>query len=116
MQSALKFDPDKEGLSTLFRDWQITTLQILWAAPNKKYTTKDIWDKVSRKVERRVSRATVYHFLDEMAQREIIKFNTSTGRGGLRILFYSEYNENEFRKLMAEKLKRSIDENLLSLG
>ena len=114
MKSALKFDPEKEDLSTLFREWQIHTLQCLWEQPNKKFTTKQIWNMVSDKLDKRVSRATVYHFLDELAEKEIINYNTGTGRGGLRILFYSKYTEKEFRKLMAEKLIQSVKDNLLS--
>ncbi len=114
MKSAIKFDPEKEDLSTLFRDWQIHTLRCLWAQPNKKFTTKEVWNKVSEKLDKRVSRATIYHFLDELSEKEIISYNTGTGRGGLRILFYSEYSEKEFRELMSGKLIQSIKDNLLS--
>ena len=36
------------------------------------------------------------------------------GRGGERILFFSEYNEAEFRELMAGKLVDAVKESLLS--
>ncbi|MCW4013181.1 MAG: BlaI/MecI/CopY family transcriptional regulator [Candidatus Bathyarchaeota archaeon] len=114
MQSALKFDPEKKGLRTLFREWQIQTIRCLWAKPMKKFTTKQIWDKVCDNLDKRVSRATVYHFLDELAEKEIISFDTGTGRGGLRILFYSQYSEDEFKELMARNLIDSVKDNLLS--
>jgi predicted transcriptional regulator len=114
MQSALKFDPENEGLRTLFREWQIHTLRCLWAHPMKQYTTKQIWDQVCDKLDKRVSRATVYHFLDELAEKKIISFETGTGSGGLRILFYSQYSEEEFKELMAMNLIQSVKDNLLS--
>lgn len=114
MKSALKFDPEQEGLRTLFREWQIHTLRCLWAQPNKQYTTKEIWNKVCLKLDKRVSRATVYHFLDELAEKGIISFDTGTGRGGLRILFYSPFSEKEFRELIARNLIKSVEDNLLS--
>ena len=80
----------------------------------KQFTTKQIWDQVCKNLEKRVSRATVYHFLDELAKKEIISFETGTGRGGLRILFYSQHNEKEFKELMARNLIQSVKDNLLS--
>ena len=113
MKSALKFDPDKTGLKTLFRDWQIHTLKYLWDTPMKRSTTKEIWTYVRIKLEKDVSRATVYHFLDELSKRELVGFETSTGRGGKRILFFSEYSEEEFREFMAKNLVESVEKNLL---
>jgi len=80
----------------------------------KQYTTKQIWDKVCKNLDKRVSRATIYHFLDEIAEKGIISFETGTGRGGLRILFYSQYSEEEFKELMARNLIQSVKDNLLS--
>ena len=78
----------------------------------RRSTTKEIWTHVRQKLEKDVSRATVYHFLDELSKRKIVGYETSTGRGGLRILFYSEFNEEEFRELMAKNLVESIEKNL----
>jgi predicted transcriptional regulator len=113
MQSALKFDPDKEGLMTLFREWQVHTMKFLWNSPMKKFTTKEIWTHVRREAEKEISRATIYHFLDDMTKRGLLNFQTGTGRGGLRILFFSEYTEEEFTEFMAKSLIQSIEENLL---
>ncbi len=113
MKSALKFDPDKTGLRTLFRDWQIHTLKYLWGNPMKRSTTKEIWTYVCLKLEKEVSRATVYHFLDELCKKELVGFETSTGRGGQRILFFSEHSEEEFREFMAKNLGESVEKNLL---
>ena len=113
MKSAIKYNPDNKGLRTLFREWQIQTLKVLWKTPMETLTTKEIWTQVKKNAEKKVSRSTVYHFLDEMTKKEILKYKTGTGRGGQRILFYSEYNEQEFRKLMARNLIQSIKENLV---
>jgi len=115
MKTALKYNPEKKGLETLFRRWQITTLKYLWASPMEKFTTKKVWTHVREKAEKKVSRATIYHFLDHMRKKGVIKASMSTGRGGLRILFYSEYTEEEFKKMMAQKLIDSVKKNLLQV-
>lgn len=113
MKSALKFDPDNTGLRTLFREWQIYTLRYLWGSPRKTFITKEIWTHVRQKLAKDVSRATVYHFLDEMSKKNLVGYETSTGRGGQRILFFSEYDEEEFRVLMAKALMESVEMNLI---
>ena len=114
MISAIKFNPSKNGLRTLFREWQISTLRLLWENPNKKFTTKEVWTRVKTRSKIEVSRATIYHFLDEMSRKGILGNETGMGRGGERILFFSEYTEMEFRELMAHKLIDAVNENLMS--
>lgn len=114
MISALKFNPDNDNLGTLFRGWQIRTMKFLWGAPREKFTTKRIWSHVCEDPDIEVSRATVYHFLDEMTSKGIVKYQTGTGRGGQRVLFYSEYSEEEFREMMARNLIRCVEEKLMS--
>ena len=62
--------------------------------------------------ENGVSRATVYHFLDNVADKGIIRFDMASGRGGMRVLFYSELTEMEFRKMITENLVLSVRSNL----
>lgn len=112
MHFTLKFNPENQGLRTLFREWQIATLKLLWENPETRFTTKEVWSYVRTEIKNGVSRATVYHFLDEMANREIIKFDLSSGRGGLRVLFYSEVSEAEFKRIISENLVQSIHRNL----
>ncbi len=114
MISAIKFNPSKNGLRTLFREWQIATLKFLWENHDKKYTTQEVWTRVKNRSKIDVSRATIYHFLDEMSRKGVLSSETGMGRGGVRLLFYSEYTESEFRELMAGKLMDAVRENLLS--
>jgi hypothetical protein len=74
MQFTLKFNPENTGLKTLFREWQITTLRLLWEAPHTRFSTKEAWMHVRDNAENGVSRATVYHFLDNIADKGIIRF------------------------------------------
>jgi len=112
MQFILKFNPENTGLRTLFREWQITTLKLLWEAPHNRFSTKEIWTHVKDQAENGVSRATVYHFLDSMADKGIIRYDMASGRGGMRVLFYSEFTEMEFRKIISENLVQSVRNNL----
>ena len=112
MQFTLKYNPENTGLRTLFREWQITTLRLLWEAPHTRFSTKDIWTYVRDNSENGVSRATVYHFLDNVADKGIIRFDMATGRGGMRVFFYSMLTEMEFRKLISENLVQSVRSNL----
>lgn len=112
MQFTLKYNPGKNGLKTLFREWQITTLRLLWDNPETRFTTKEVWNHVKSMDVNRVSRATVYHFLDEMKEKEIVKYDMGSGRGGMRVLFYSEIPESEFKRIISENLIKSIRNNL----
>ena len=112
MQFTLKFNPENKGLRTLFREWQITTLKLLWENTETRFTTKEVWSHVRAAVENGVSRATVYHFLDDMSDKEIVKYDMGSGRGGMRVLFYSEISEAEFKKIISENLVQSIRQNL----
>jgi len=112
MQFILKFNPENTGLKTLFREWQKTTLKLLWEAPHNRFSTKEIWTHVKDQAENGVSRATVYHFLDSMADKGIIRYDMASGRGGMRVLFYSEFTEMEFRKIISENLVQSVRNNL----
>lgn len=51
MQFTLKFNPENTGLKTLFREWQITTLRLLWEAPHIRFSTKEFWMHVRDTVE-----------------------------------------------------------------
>ncbi len=59
-------------------------------------------------MENGVSRVTVYHFLDNMADKGIIRFDMASVKGGMRVLFYSELTEMEFRKMISENLVQSV--------
>jgi predicted transcriptional regulator len=112
MQFTLKYNPENTGLKTLFREWQITTLKLLWESPHTRFSTKDVWTHVKDHAEIGVSRATVYHFLDNVADKGIISFDMASGRGGMRVLFYSKLTEMAFRKLISENLVQSVKSNL----
>ena len=112
MQFTLKYNPKKKGLRTLFREWQITTMKLLWDHPMTRFTTKEVWSYVRAEIENGVSRATVYHFLDDMVEREIVKFDMASGRGGMRVLFYSDISEAEFKRVISLNLTQSIKQNL----
>ncbi len=108
MQFTLKFNPENTGLKTLFREWQITTLRLLWEAPHTRFSAKKVWTDVRDNLENGVSRVTVYHFLDNMADNGIIRFDMASERGGMRVLFYSELTEMEFRKMISENLVQRV--------
>lgn len=112
MQFTMKYNPGKAGLKTLFREWQITTMKLLWNNSETRFTTKEVWNHVRTEIENGVSRATVYHFLDDMAEREIVKFDMASGRGGMRVLFYSDISESEFKKVISLNLIQNIQRNL----
>ncbi len=112
MQFTLKYNPQKAGLKTLFREWQITTMKLLWENVETRFTTKEVWNYVRAEIENGVSRATVYHFLDDMTERNIVKFDMASGRGGMRVLFYSDISESEFKRVISMNLIKNIQQNL----
>ncbi len=73
-----------------------------------RFSTKKVWTHVRDNLEKGVSRVTVYHFLDNMADNGIIRFDMASGKGGMRVLFYSELTEMEFRKMISENLGQNV--------
>lgn len=112
MQFVLKYNPEKTGLRTLFREWHLITMKVLWETPETRLNTKSVWTKVNDRLEDKVSRATVYHFLDDMVKKGVLYSDTKTGRGGKQMLFYSEVTEAEFKRLICKNLVQSVQQNL----
>ncbi|HDJ22180.1 MAG TPA: hypothetical protein ENF19_03140 [Candidatus Bathyarchaeota archaeon] len=112
MTPVLEFHPEKEGLETLFKDWQVTVMRLLWENPTKRYTTKEVWRHVTSQ-HSTISRATIYNFLTKMCRAHALKSEARKGRGGLRYLFYSEMREQEFREAAVRDICRCLRENLL---
>jgi len=52
MKFTLKFNPENTGLKTLFREWQITTLRLLWERPlTPDSPRRKVWMHVRDTVE-----------------------------------------------------------------
>lgn len=82
--------------------------ETIMGGSHTRFSTKKVWTHVRDNLEKEISRVTVYHFLDNIADNGIIRFDMASGRGGMRVLFNSELTEMEFRKMISENLVQGI--------
>ncbi len=108
--SAWVYDSDKQGLRTVFFDYEIEALQIIWAKKGEFATSREVWAEVSKKMT--ISRASIINSLNRMVERGVLEFDEVTCKGGHRGLYAAKRGEAELRKKISEELKESISKNL----
>lgn len=105
-----QYDTEKEGLATVFFDYEIEALRLLWSKRGEYLSSRQVWQHLNEKLK--ISRASIINSLNRMARAGILDYKETTGKGGHRGLYAASNNENELKKRIAEELKQNIDKNL----
>jgi predicted transcriptional regulator len=100
----------KQGLATVFFDYEIEALHTLWGRNGEYLTSREVWQQVSGKMT--ISRASIINSLNRMAKSGILDSKEITGKGGYRGLYAATKSEAELRRMIAEELTQSIKKNL----
>ena len=104
------YDSKKQGLETVFFDYEIEALHLLWSKKGEHLSSREVWQHVSNKVQ--ISRASIINSLNRMVKSGILDYTETTGKGGHRGLYAVTKTETEMRKHIAEELIKSIKQNL----
>ncbi len=104
------YDSTKQGLATVFFDYEIEALQILWSREGEYLTSREVWQLVSEKLT--ISRASIINSLNRMARSNVLDYKETTGKGGHRGLYAAKKSEAELRRQIAGELTQSIKNNL----
>jgi predicted transcriptional regulator len=104
------YDSKERELATVFFDYEIEALHILWSRNGEYLTSREVWQKVSGKLT--ISRASIINSLNRMAKSGILDYKETTGKGGHRGLYATTRSEAELRRMIAEELTQSIRKNL----
>jgi len=108
--SMWQYDSRKEGLSTVFFDYEIEALKLLWSKSGEYLSSREVWQHVSAKTS--ISRASIINSLNRMVKSGVLGYKETTGKGGHRGLYSVTKSEAELRKQIAQELTKSIKQNL----
>jgi predicted transcriptional regulator len=108
--SGWEYDSRKQGLATVFFDYEIEALHLLWSRSGEHLSSREVWQHVNGKMK--ISRASIINSLNRMAKSGVLDYTETTGKGGHRGLYAVTKSEVELRKQIAHELETSIKQNL----
>jgi len=114
----MKYDLTETGLNTVFKQYQLEAMRLLWEN-HESFSTREVWNHVNEKLEpcmKTISRASIINFLDAMENEKVLEYTETTGKGGHRRLYYSNIDEDGFRKELLSRLIDSANKNLLPIN
>ncbi len=104
------YDSNKQGLETVFFNYEIEALHLLWGRGNEFLTSREVWQHVNEKLK--ISRASIINSLSRMAKSGILEYKETTGKGGHRGLYAAPRGEAWLRRRISEELMQSIKTTL----
>ena len=106
----MKIDLGKNGFSAVLKSYQIEIMKYLWVYSNEGQRVRDIFNAVNLAlpVEGSVSRASVTTFLNDYVEDGVLRFHMMKGSGGSVRVYWSRYDESEFKRYIAEVTLRKL--------
>ena len=105
----LIFNPDSDGLSKVFRDYQEEALRLVWTKGSEGVISREVWSQVNQNLDgKTISRASIINFLNSLVDEGILDFDERTGKGGYHRVYRPRLEENEFKKYLAETVISSL--------
>jgi predicted transcriptional regulator len=104
------FDPGKEGLEKVLRDYQIEALKVVWANAERGVTSREVWESVKKALEsvKTISRASIINFLNTMCDDGILRYKEETCKGGMRRKYFPALDEEGFKRYIAQTVIESL--------
>ena len=104
----LIFNPEKNGLTKVLRNYQLEALKSVWENSEKGLTSREVYDYVNGKIGGSISRASIINFLKAMADEGVLNFTERTGKGGYHRVYTQRLNESEFKTYVAQTMIASL--------
>ena len=107
------FDTSKKGLETVMREYHAICLSFVWEKGEKGVSTSKAWLQVNKiliEEEKTISRASIIQFMIKMGEKGILKYWWKTGKGGHHRVYAPQYNEAEFKELIAKRVIEKLME------
>jgi predicted transcriptional regulator len=105
-----QYDSKKHGLATVFFEYEIEALHLLWSRSGEYLSSTQVWQQINEKL--RISRASIINSLNRMARAGILDYKETTGKGGYKGLYAATRSEAELKRRIAEELTENIKKNL----
>lgn len=83
MGSGFKFDPSKQGLRKVLRDYEDLALRYIWEAGEEGAGSREVWELVSDRLAERktISRASIIISLEKVRKQGDLGYKDKTGKG-----------------------------------
>ena len=107
----LTINTEEQGLLMFLRPYQEIALQCIWES-NEGKSSRQVWDYANQKlVNETISRASIINFLNQMVDDGMLNYETTTGKGGHRRIYYQKYDPSEFKQKLAEITLKALKES-----
>lgn len=91
-----KYDTSKNGLSAIFKPYEIHALQVLWETPGM--LSKDVWLRVNQLLDGdTISRTSIIIYLEDLRKKGLLNGVEVTGKGGRYYRYSVCMDEAEFK-------------------
>jgi len=105
----LIFNPEKDGLYTVFRDYQVEAMRVVWKRGDDGAISREVWSHTNdRLVGKTISRASIINFLNAMVDEGVLDYDERTGKGGYHRVYRPKLNETAFKKYVAQTVISSL--------
>ncbi len=105
----LIFNPEKDGLYKVFRDYQVEAMRVVWKRGDDGAISREVWSDVNEKLgSRKISRASIINFLNAMVDESVLDYKEETGKGGYHRVYKPTLNEEGFKRYLAETMISSL--------
>jgi len=107
------FDPSKEGLSKVLKDYEELALRYIWYECEDGAVSREVLTYVNKElkkldIKRTVSRASVINFLNYMVDGDILTYTDETCKGGHRRRYWTNMDEDGFITYIAKTVIDSL--------
>ena len=105
-----EFDHSQKGLRKVLREYEELALQYLWEVGENGAHSGPVWKAVSKRLPqgKKVSRTSIFLFLDRLTDEGVLAYREATGKGGRRMIFYPMMSERDFVKRLSKKIIESL--------
>ena len=105
----LIFQPEKDGLFKVFRDYQVEAMRFVWEKGDEGVISREVWKHVNENLNgKTISRASIINYLNAMVDEGVLDYEERTGKGGYHRVYRPKLVEAEFRRFLAETVISSL--------
>ena len=104
---SLKVDLRKKGFNMFFKPYQLASIDLLIEHP-EGLTSRQTWEKTNKTILGTISRASVINFLNDLVDLELIEYKETTGKGGIRRVYWLHKSKEELANVLSNKVKEAL--------
>jgi len=110
----LIFNPEKDDLSKIFKDYQEEAVKFSWEVGDRGTISREVWASVNeRLVGKTISRASIINFLNAMVDEGVLDYDERTGKGGYHRVYRPKLDESAFKRHLAQVMISSLMKDYL---